>query len=287
MKYVFDNFDNTFNPIRAIIHDHHQCYEHAYANGCEWTEAAVMCAARLGKLEFLEFAFSAGQCPYYEYIDRVYAAADYNGHTECVAYLDELKLEKLTEFNFQMKFHAHVRRLAVRARQQNASRAQQVSVNRFIGNYLNALLVDTNILSLCDNYCERYDSDELDENVWETSILALQQRVAKLENSELDGVIECICQIFRTSESVYCVDHLRMVIGILNQNALILNRCRRNIRDARVMRRVQGRATLRKCVIDNQWTRMRYYTMNFWTIHAAVTMRSFKRKLLNSEVFFL
>eukprot|EP01032_Pedospumella_encystans_P009553 gene9553-11234_t len=101
MKYVFDNHDSSFDSISAVTRDHFACFCYAHNNGAPWREEIVVTAARLGKLDYLTYAFEEGGCPFYPYYQRVYDAVVENAHDEeCIEYLDELYEEKTLEIVF-------------------------------------------------------------------------------------------------------------------------------------------------------------------------------------------
>jgi len=94
MKYVFDNHSKKFDSIAAVIHDHFDCFRYAHDHGCPITEDIVVCAARLGRLNFLRYVFQCGiiknQQVYWKYLQRARVEVENNGHTDCCSYLDAL-----------------------------------------------------------------------------------------------------------------------------------------------------------------------------------------------------
>ena len=90
MKYIFDNHDSTFDSISAITRDHFACFCYAHDNGTPWSEAIFVTAARLGKLNYLTYAFESYPFAYYKYFPSVYSAALTNEHPDCIEFLENL-----------------------------------------------------------------------------------------------------------------------------------------------------------------------------------------------------
>ena len=103
MKYIFDNHDKTFDSVQAVTRGHFDCFKYAHNNGAPWREEIAVTAARLGKLDYLTYAFEEGGCPFYPYYQRVYDAVVENAHEECMEYLNDLYEEKTREIGRIMR----------------------------------------------------------------------------------------------------------------------------------------------------------------------------------------
>ena len=141
MKYIFDNHDQTFDSISAITRGHFACFRYAHDHGAPWSKDIVVTAARMGKVDYLKYAFEEGNCPFYTNFQSVYDAAVESKHIECIEYLNALRGLKCRRVkrlllrkrrNVRINGWMQVRRVSIRNKfTENAIICRRLPANRF------------------------------------------------------------------------------------------------------------------------------------------------------------